>query len=178
MRNIPVFIISMIFLTGCTPAKERRIVIKENQFFFCEPASTIQEKMVQLINDIRNSKRRCGNKTFAAVRTIKWNSKLTIAAQGHAKDMAWNDMLSHKGSDGSSVRARVDRSGYRWQIVAENIAAGRQESAQVLSSWLESPGHCANLMNPAVTDIGAACFRNRESRYGTYWALVMAAPGG
>jgi uncharacterized protein YkwD len=177
MRKFSILIISIIFLTGCTNARERRIVIKKNRFFLCESASNIQKKMVQQINHIRNSKRRCGKRTFAAARTIKWNSKLTIAAQGHAKDMAWNDRLSHTGSDGSSVRARVERSGYRWQIVAENIAAGRQDSEQVLSSWLESPGHCANLMNPDVTDIGAACFRNKESRYGTYWALVMAASG-
>ena len=177
MRKSSVFIISIIFLTGCTPPKERRMSIKENRFFFCEQGSTIQEKMVQLINHIRNSKRRCGKRPFSAARTVKWNDNLTIAAQGHAKDMAWNDMLSHTGSDGSSVQARVERTGYRWRIVAENIAAGRQQSEEVLFSWLESPGHCANLMNPAVTDIGAACFRNRESRYGTYWALVMAAPG-
>lgn len=175
MRKLSVVIISIIFLTGCTPPQKSRIVIKENRFFVCEQASTTQEKMVRLINDIRNSKRRCGKRTFSAARTVRWNSKLTIAALNHVKDMAWNDILSHTGSDGSSVQTRVERTGYRWQIVAENVAAGRQNSEEVLSSWLESPAHCANLMNPDVTDIGVACFRNGESRYGTYWALVMAA---
>ena len=170
--------ISIIFLACCAPPKERRIVIKENRYYQCEPASTIQKKMVKLINGVRNSRRRCGKKTFSPAGTVKWNNKLAIAALNQARDMAMSDMLSHTGSDGSSVRARVERTGYYWQIVVENIAAGRQTSEAVVSLWLDSPGHCANLMKPGITEIGAACFRNCESRYGTYWALVMAAPGG
>ena len=176
MRISFVFTISIIFFSCCVPCKERRVVIKANRYYLCEPDSTIQKKMVKLINEVRNSKRRCGKKTFSPAGTVKWNNKLAIAALNQARDMAMSDMLSHTGSDGSSVRDRVEKRGYYWQVVAENISAGRQTSEEVVSSWLESPGHCANLMKPDIIEIGVACFRNSESRYGTYWALVMGAP--
>jgi uncharacterized protein YkwD len=152
------------------------MVIKENRYYTCEPASTIQNEMVKLINHIRSSKRRCARKTFSSAGTVKWNQKLASAAFNHARDMAMSNVLSHTGSDGSTVRTRVEKGGYYWGIVAENIAAGRQTSETVVSLWLDSAGHCANLMKPGITEIGAACFRNPESKYGTYWALVMAAP--
>ena len=177
MREFFVLAISIIFLASCAPPKERRIVIKENRYYLCEPAATIQKKMVKLINDVRKAKRRCGKKTFSHAGTIKWNRKLAVAALNQARDMAMSDMLSHTGSDGSSVGDRVEKVRYYWQIVAENIAAGHQTSEAVVSSWLGSPSHCANLMKPGIIEIGAACFRNPESKYGTYWALVLAAPG-
>jgi uncharacterized protein YkwD len=177
MRKLFILAINIFFLASCVPSKERRIVIKENRYYQCEPASTIQRKMVKLINDLRKSKRRCGNERFSPAGAVKWNNKLAIAALNQARDMAMSDMLGHTGSDGSSVQDRVEKVGYYWQIVAENIAAGRETSEAVVSLWLDSPGHCANLMNPGITEIGAACFRNPKSKYGTYWALVMAVPG-
>ena len=177
MRKFFILTITIIFLASCAPSKEKHIVIKENRYYQCEPTSTIHKKMVKLINDVRNSRRRCGKKTFSPTGAVKWNNKLAIAALNQAKDMAMSDMFGHTGSDGSSVRDRVEKAGYYWQIVAENIGAGRQTSEAVVSLWLDSPGHCANLMRPGITEIGAACFRNPESKYGTYWALVMAVPG-
>jgi uncharacterized protein YkwD len=176
-RKLFVFASSITLLVCCAPPKERHIVIKENRYYRCEAAPTIQRKMVKLINDVRNCKRRCGKERFSPAGIVKWNDRLAIAALHHARDMAMSNMLSHSGSDGSSVRVRIERRRYYWQIVAENIAAGQQTSEAVVSLWLDSPGHCANLMKPGITEIGAACFRNPESRYGTYWVLVMAAPG-
>ena len=177
MRKLFILTITIIFLASCAPSRERHFVIKENRYYRCEAASTIQTKMVKLINDVRNFKRRCGKERFSPAGAVKWNNKLAIAALNQARDMAMRDMLCHTGSDGSSVQDRVEKLGYYWQIVAENIAAGRETSEAVVSLWLDSPGHCANLMNPGITEIGAACFRNPESKYGTYWALVMAVPG-
>lgn len=85
-------------------------------------------------------------------------------------------MLSHTGSDGSTVSKRVEKLGYTWHSVGENISAGRETSEQVVLGWLESPGHCANIMNPTFTEIGAACSRNKSTTYGTYWTLVLASP--
>ena len=93
----------------------------------------------------------------------------------HSMDMAKHDMLSHTGSDGSGVGERVEKIGYKWQSVGENISAGRETSVQVVLGWLESPAHCANMMNPDFTEIGAACFRNKSSKYRTYWTLVLAS---
>jgi uncharacterized protein YkwD len=46
----------------------------------------------------------------------------------------------------------------------------------VMSGWLASAGHCANLMNPVYKDFGAACVRNDATTYERYWTQVFAAP--
>ena len=176
MNRLFVFTIISVLLTGCKASQERPVIINQNQFIQCEAAGGIQKNMVRLINDARKDQHRCGNRTFSPAGDVLWNPKLGSAALNHARDMAQNDMLSHTGSDGSKVSARIQKAGYRWRVVAENIAGGHQSSESVVSTWLDSPGHCANLMDPDVTEIGAACFRRSESTYGTYWTLLMAAP--
>ena len=176
MKRLFILIIIFVLLAGCKASQERPMIIGQNQFIECESEGFIQEKMVRLINDARKNKHRCGNLIFSPAGKVRWNPKLGNAALNHARDMAQSDMLSHTGSDGSKVAARIQNAGYNWRVVAENIAGGHQNSESVVSTWLDSPGHCANLMDPMVTEIGAACFRNPESVYGTYWTLMMAAP--
>ena len=98
------------------------------------------------------------------------------AAKRHTTDMADGNRLSHTGTGNTTVSRRVSRAGYRWQVVAENIAAGLETSEEVIAQWLHSPEHCRNIMERNLSEIGAACRRNRSSRYGTYWTLVLGSP--
>jgi uncharacterized protein YkwD len=165
-----------LLLLGCEATTKRPELINPNQDLVCESTGAIQQNMVKFVNNVREGEHRCGNLTFSPAGPVRWNPKLEMAALDHARDMAQNDELSHTGSDGSKVDVRIQKAGYRWRVLAENISAGHQDSEDVVSSWLDSPDHCANLMDPIVTEIGAACFRNPKSTYGTYWALLMAAP--
>ena len=54
------------------------------------------------------------------------DSRLRAAARVHATDMACNHFTSHTGSDGSSVRDRVERQGYSWSWIGENYYVERQ----------------------------------------------------
>ena len=171
------FIIFCIFLlTGCGQPEKKKVVIKKNQYYQCEGAGRIEKKMVNLINTARSSGRRCGGKKYPATRPVHWNPALENAARLHSKDMASNNRLSHKGSKRSTVAKRVRKQGYTWRSVGENVAGGLQTSEETVSGWLESPGHCANIMGSSFTEIGAACARNSASKYGTYWTLVLASP--
>jgi uncharacterized protein YkwD len=58
--------------------------------------------------------------------------------------------------------------------VAENVAAGDRSAEAVVQTWLASPGHCANLMNAEVRDMGIAYAFEAGSPKGTYWAQVFA----
>jgi uncharacterized protein YkwD len=42
--------------------------------------------------------------------------------------------------------------------VAENIAMGQRNSAEVLNAWMNSSGHRANILNPGHTRIGVAAY--------------------
>ncbi|KAF1794997.1 CAP domain [Phytophthora cactorum] len=74
------------------------------------------------------------------------NAKLMAASMRHSTDMAVNNFMSHTGSDGSTMSMRVTAAGYKWTRVAENVAAGQSSVAAVMTSWMNSPGHRANIL--------------------------------
>jgi uncharacterized protein YkwD len=92
--------------------------------------------------------------------------------------MAINRFFSHTGSDNSSAGDRISREGYRWSAWGENIAAGIPNSAvnAVMQSWIDSPGHCSNLMATVFTNFGAAKYSDSSSIYGVYWTQVFGRP--
>lgn len=130
-----------------------------------------QEEMLELVNKARVEKRRCGGTRHDAVRPLRWDDKLAHAAQKHANDMADNDFFDHTGSDKSSVVDRIEREKYLWRTVGENVAMGPRSVGEAVQGWLDSPGHCSNIMNGDFTEMGAAL-----SHDGKYWVQVFAAP--
>jgi uncharacterized protein YkwD len=134
------------------------------------------QRILALINQARAQSRTCGSKSFGAARPLRWNDTLAEASWRHADDMARNDYFSHSGRDGSNPSQRVERAGYRWRTTGENIAAGQKNPEEAVAGWIASPGHCANLMNPAFTEMGAAVAVNSQSKMGVYWAQEFGAP--
>ncbi|MFO8000094.1 MAG: CAP domain-containing protein [Marinilabilia sp.] len=130
-----------------------------------------KDEMLQLVNEARAESRRCGGKKHEATHPLVWNEKLAEVALVHANDMADNEFLDHTGSDGSTIVVRVEREDYVWGAVGENLAMGPRSVAEVVEGWLDSPGHCSNIMNPDFKELGAAI-----SDDGKYWVQVFAAP--
>ena len=130
--------------------------------------SDFSSALLTLVNDARRSGYDCGAKgVFAATGTVALESRLITAAQAHADDMNAKGYFSHTGQDGSTVGTRVSRSGYTWSWVGENIAMGYPDAGAVMAGWLESDGHCANVMNPNFTHLGVG-------KGGSYWVQVFA----
>lgn len=101
------------------------------------------------------------------------NEQLNNAAQGHAQDMARSRRMSHTGSDGSTMRSRIEATQYNWSTIGENVAMGQPTAAAVMAAWMNSPGHRQNILNPAFNELGIG--------YATaagqpYWAQVFARP--
>ena len=134
------------------------------------------ERVLELVNQARAAPRTCGKKEFKATVPLRWNDVLANASRAHASDMARHDYLSHTGRDGSTPAQRVLRAGYRYRSTGENIAAGAQTPDEVVAGWIKSPGHCANLMSPAYTEMGAAFVIERASKMGVYWAQLFGTP--
>jgi len=84
--------------------------------------------------------------------------QLQAAARIHSADMACNGFVSHTGSDGSGVRDRVERQGYDWSWIGENIYCTSDTSSgapqRIFDWWMNSAPHQANLMSPNYTQIG------------------------
>lgn len=134
------------------------------------------QAMLEAVNAFRARDRSCGSRgDFPAVPALSWRCELESAALGHSMDMANNNFFSHTGFDGSSAGDRATREGYNWSSWGENIAAGSAYSAvsAVMQGWIDSPGHCANLMGASFTEFGAAKYSNSSSTYNVYWTQVF-----
>jgi uncharacterized protein YkwD len=89
----------------------------------------------------------------AGCAALRVDSRLTAAAQGHSADMAANGYFEHDGLDGSSFADRIEAQGYP-SPGGENIAQGQQDARAVVTAWLNSSGHRANIENCSFTTIG------------------------
>jgi uncharacterized protein YkwD len=136
----------------------------------------VAREVLERVNAARGQARRCGRKRHAATHPLALSAALSQVALGHARDMAAHGTLGHRGSDDSSAAERVLRSGYAWRATAENVAAGQPTAEAVVAHWLESPGHCANLMGAEYTEMGVAFAVDPKSKGRIYWAQVFATP--
>jgi uncharacterized protein YkwD len=140
-----------------------------------DPAD-IAARVLELVNAARGESRRCGRRRHDAVPPVTLSRALTEAAQRHADDMAGPAAFDHRGSDGSQPPERVTRTGYRWLATGENIAAGQASADEVVAAWLDSPGHCTNIMGPQFTEMGVAYALAPAESPAIYWTQVFAAP--
>jgi len=136
----------------------------------------VGQRVLDLVNQTRATARYCGNKSFNASRPVRWNAALAEASQLHAVEMARYNYFSHSGRDGSDPAQRVERAGYSYRSTGENIAAGQTQPEEVVAGWIKSPEHCANLMNPGFTEMGAAVAVDRSSEMGVYWTQAFGSP--
>ncbi|MCD5994553.1 CAP domain-containing protein [Pseudomonas sp. CDFA 602] len=128
------------------------------------------------VNAARAKPRVCGKTPYASARPLVWNATLELAAQGHSQSMASENYFTHRGFDGDSPADRARAAGYGGRQIGENIAAGQGSAQKAMASWLASPGHCANLMNPLFTEVGAAYATGSNTDYGVYWTMLFGAP--
>ena len=133
------------------------------------------QRVLELVNEVRATPRYCGNRAFNAARPVRWNDLLAEASRLHSEDMARYNYFSHNGRDGSDPAQRVERAGYRYRATGENIAAGQMKPEDAVAGWIKSPQHCANLMNPAYTEMGAAFSVNARSDMGVYWTQAFGS---
>jgi uncharacterized protein YkwD len=138
-------------------------------------ARTVEERVLELVNRARTEGHRCGRRSFAATKPLTLSAALSRAAAAHAADMAANDFMGHRGSDGSTAGERANRVGYRWRSVGENVAAGHPDADAVVQGWLESAGHCANIMSAQFTEMGVAFAPAPRSELRLLWAQVFGA---
>lgn len=134
------------------------------------------QALLAQVNAARAKPRLCGRQRFAAARPLTWNTALGTAAQKHSRTMANSNYFAHRDPDGDMPADRARDAGYRGRKIGENIAAGQGSPSKAMAGWLASPGHCANLMNPAFTQVGAAYAANSRSDEGVYWTMLFGAP--
>lgn len=134
------------------------------------------QKLLEQINAARAQARQCGGQSFAASAPLAWNATLAGTAESHSRAMANGNYFDHRDRDGRTPGDRAELAGYSGMQISENIAAGLDAADKVVAGWLASPGHCANLMNPVFSELGAGYAVDPKSDAGIYWTALFGAP--
>lgn len=114
-----------------------------------------------------------GHRRANGARDVRYNYALTIAAQRHANEMASRNRMTHTGANGSTAGQRITAAGFRWTSYGENVAVGQTSSSAVVTAWMNSPGHRANLLNPRFQWMGVGLAYG----HGRIWWCVVLASG-
>ncbi|HSY45251.1 MAG TPA: CAP domain-containing protein [Steroidobacteraceae bacterium] len=142
------------------------------------PASGAMQaaRALELVNDVRARGTRCGSRSFAPAPPVSLSGALSGVAFGHAADMAAHDYFEHQDLAGHSPADRVRAVGYHEKLVGENIAYGPASVEEVVQGWLDSPGHCENLMDPRFAQMGIGSAAGQAARRGLFWVQLLAEP--
>jgi len=139
-------------------------------------APVLAARALQLVNQVRANGARCGERSFGPAPPVTLSVTLASVALGHAADMAQHAYFEHEDLAGRSPAQRVRAAGYADKLVGENIAYGPKSIDEVVQGWLDSPGHCENIMDPRFAQMGIAYASGQQSRRGLYWVQLLAAP--
>lgn len=101
---------------------------------------------------------------------LRVDARLATAARLHSEDMARQDYFSHTSLDGRSPWDRIAAQGYTGAS-GENIAAGYRTAAAVMTGWMNSSGHRANILNCTSRAIGVGI--GYGGSYGLYWTQTF-----
>jgi uncharacterized protein YkwD len=105
---------------------------------------------------------------------LRSNSRLDQAAQRHAEDMLARGYFAHESPEGKTVRDRARAAGYDWRNIGENVAEGQFSVDEVMDTWLRSPGHRRNILDPHFKELGVGLARGRSGdTYRVVWVQVF-----
>ena len=96
---------------------------------------------------------------------------LMALAQSQANAMARANHLSHEIA--GNLDHRLNASHHAKGYAVENVSAGYANADAALAGWQRSPGHNANLLDGHMRRMGIAAADAPDTRFKTYWALMM-----
>lgn len=106
------------------------------------------------------------------LRALRQNADLARSSDRHSEDMVSQNYFDHTSPTGETPLARIKASTYLPRrsayLVGENIAIGTMQlatPASIVASWMQSPEHRANILNPDFRDSGVGIVAQAPSQY-------------
>lgn len=128
---------------------------------FTATAETETDKILRLVNEARREN---------GCPALLLNKSLSDAAERRAMEIVRH--FAHERPDGKVANTVMDEYGIKWNMFGENIAKGQKSAEQVMTDWLESPGHRANILNQDYKNIGIGIYDYNGVKY---WVQIFAA---
>ena len=121
-----------------------------------------ERSLLSVVNEVRSNH---------GLRPLKVDPALARAARSYSATMIRTDVFTH-----GDMFGRLLQSGARGPMYGENLAWGTGSYAtarRVVSGWMASPGHRANLLRPGWNRIGLGALRGNFLGYAG--AIVVTA---
>ena len=122
-------------------------------------AVSMTDQVIELVNKERAK---------AGLSALSADDTLSEVADVRANELITK--FDHTRPDGTKCFTAFDEAGTSYSTAAENIAWGQKSAEAVMESWMNSPGHKANILNGNLTKIGVGCVKY-NGRY--YWVQVF-----
>jgi uncharacterized YkwD family protein/spore coat assembly protein SafA len=110
-----------------------------------EKELALEQEVLRLANAERSK---------AGVGPLSLDWELSRVARLKSQDMVNKAYFSHQSPTYGSPFDMVKRFGITYRTAGENIATGQRSASEVMASWMNSPGHRKNILNPAFTHLG------------------------
>lgn len=118
----------------------------------------LEKEVVTLVNQERAKQ---------GLAPLKDNSQLSNVARTKSEDMVAKNYFSHTSPTYGSPFDMMKKFGITYTSAGENIAMGQQTAASVMSSWMNSSGHKANILSKNFTEIGVGVAKDKSGSI--YW---------
>lgn len=140
--------------------------IEEDKQETTERGETSQaQEILNLVNQERSKQ---------GLQKLTLSNKLTSVANTKAKDMAVNNYFDHNSPTYGSPFEMLQSFGVTYSYAGENIAAGQTTAQRVMTDWMNSSGHRANILNKNYTQLGVGY--SKGGSYGVYWCQEFIKP--
>ena len=174
-------LMSSLWFAGCAGTDDSEFVANEP-----DPSTEVQDtgdevgwpvgweafedEVLRIVNVKRSALQRCGGESMGFGAPLVFNAQLRDAARAHSEDMAVRDFFAHRAPGGSEPSDRAQAAGYTGPV-GENIAYNAQTPEEVMEGWMNSPGHCRNIMDTSYVSLGVGLYVNEAGE--TWWTQVF-----
>ena len=121
--------------------------------------AAFEAEVVRLVNEQR---------TKNGLQPLKENWELSRVARFKSQDMVDNRYFSHTSPTYGTPFQMIRAFGLTYRTAGENIAYGQRTPQAVVTAWMNSAGHRANILNASYTQIGVGYVAN-----GNYWTQMF-----
>ena len=108
------------------------------------------------------------------------NPTLSTVAEDHAADMACNDFWKDTSQNGATVTTWLSDAGYAPTLAESLVHAQPPEYGgdgdAAVEAWINDGDALLEILTAKATEIGIAYAYSRESSYGGYFTVIIAAP--
>lgn len=120
--------------------------------------ASFQKEVLDLVNVERTNR---------GLQPLKFNAELSKVATLKSQDMIDKNYFDHTSPTYGSPFDMMKQFGITYRAAGENIAMGQETPQEVMNSWMNSPGHRKNILNPDFTELGVGIASNGSSLYWT-----------